>query len=846
MLAAALKGKLTDAQARTAAGMLESDDVLARGLAWWAIATKVGLDNKGWAVAWPRRDAPEWFRKFSAVRGRFHVEADYVKHAVALGIHCKGTSLLSAAAAAVRRAEAVAAETGRPAPAGQLAKVRAIRDRLAEHVRTHPADLAGARKLYVQVRLAARPLVLADPAIDFDKIVFVTQFAAHARRNITRSFPWKHKPGGDICVLSGFRSKPTVRGVLGGRLGPGFVWGLDLWPDADRVVFSFARQDDWPPKARDHYTLRRTIEPIHIFEADLAAGGAAGRSIRQLTDHDIWSDFEPTYCPNGDVVFSSDRKGNAAECGQFPNDVSNPNLYVVSPGRGEVRHLIDFKDLDRYPHGLDSGLIAFTRWEYQERHFMEVHAIWTVRPDGTGADALFGHHLPAPLGLRDTRSIPGSTKLVAIATGHHTFAHGPVVVIDPGKGLNNAAGIEILTPGVRPQEGRMAGVPVAGGGVPDKGGLYRQPFALSERSFLVCYAYDQVAGRALSNGFGLYVMDTRGNRELLHRDPLLSCAVPIPLRKRPRPHMLPSTVDASKTCATCTVPDVYEGVKGLEPGSVRYIRISQHLPWPLDAKRGKMPYIPGNAYQKQFGYWSWSPVRVIGTVPVESDGSAHFTVPVDTAVYFQVLDANHMELVRMRSMISFKGGEVRSCRGCHETRRTAPPRSKPNALAMRRGPSRPDPPPWGGRVALGYEWLIQPILDEHCIRCHGGPKPEAGLDFRSARGPGGFFRSFRTMFSPPPVGGKQRQPLVAVSNRFSNSSVTRPKQFGSHRSPLVGKLLEAQGAMKDVKLTPAQWLSLVTWIDANAPYHDTYINKRPADGGKPRRVRIDFPPPFGK
>ena len=96
-----------------------------------------------------------------------------------------------------------------------------------------------------------------------------------------------------------------------------------------------------------------------------------------------------------------------------------------------MRRLNDNKDIDRYPHSLDNGLIAYTRWEYQERHFIEVHAIWTVRPDGTMADAVFKHHMRAPFWLRDTRSVPGGKQLVSIATGHHTFAHGPVVLVDP-------------------------------------------------------------------------------------------------------------------------------------------------------------------------------------------------------------------------------------------------------------------------------------------------------------------------------------------------------------------------------------------------------------------------------
>ena len=85
------------------------------------------------------------------------------------------------------------------------------------------------------------------------------------------------------------------------------------------------------------------------------------------------------------------------------------------------------KDGDYLPHTLDDGTIAYTRWEYHERSWAYIQSIWTVRPDGTGADAIFKQHFINPWALEDIRSIPGSEKLVAIAAGHHTLAVGPLV-----------------------------------------------------------------------------------------------------------------------------------------------------------------------------------------------------------------------------------------------------------------------------------------------------------------------------------------------------------------------------------------------------------------------------------
>ena len=117
-----------------------------------------------------------------------------------------------------------------------------IRRELAEGVRAMPLDLTAYRRSWLAARLAARRIILANPAVDFDRIVFATRYGPHTKRNITRPFPWKHKPGGGICVLDGLRPDGEVNELLAGRLGPGHVRGIDLWWNADRLVFGYAKQ----------------------------------------------------------------------------------------------------------------------------------------------------------------------------------------------------------------------------------------------------------------------------------------------------------------------------------------------------------------------------------------------------------------------------------------------------------------------------------------------------------------------------------------------------------------------------------------------------------------------------
>ena len=200
-------------------------------------------------------------------------------------------------------------------------------------------------------------------------------------------------------------------------------------------------------------------------------------------------------------------------------------------------------------------------------------------------------------------------------------------------------------------------------------------------------------------------------------------------------------------------------------------------------------------------------------MPIEPDGSVSFRVPADTPVYFQILDENHMELRRMRSFISFQPGESRGCVGCHETREEAAAvPAVPMALAKE--PLSPIPPPWVAR-AISFLRDVQPVFDKHCVACHGGLKPAAGLDFS-----GGLSlrqnRAYDTILADH---------LIAQSNVGDDARITQPLEFGSHKSKLVEVLRNGRCA-KRAKLTDEDWYRLVTWIDANGPYHDGFINKR--------------------
>ena len=256
------------------------------------------------------------------------------------------------------------------------------------------------------------------------------------------------------------------------------------------------------------------------------------------------------------------------------------------------------------------------------------------------------------------------------------------------------------------------------------------------------------------------------------------------------------------------------------------LRVSHRLPWPYDERSGGLRY-ENVALSEGL---NWTPVQVLGRCrwkPTAARISRCRSIRPSTS---NCLDENFMELRRMRSFISFQPGEVRGCVGCHESRAVAPT-PKPGLMALGREPSIPTPPPWGNRP-LSFLRDIQPVLDRHCVACHGGLKPAAGIDlcgglttglrFKTLHGRelglDGHNRAYRSLIT----GG-----LVAYSNKSDPAdALSKPLAFGSHRSKLIAAL--RKGACgKRVELSSGEWLRLVTWVDGNAPYHDNFINTRP-------------------
>jgi hypothetical protein len=81
----------------------------------------------------------------------------------------------------------------------------------------------------------------------------------------------------------------------------------------------------------------------------------------------------------------------------------------------------------------------------------------------------------------------------------------------------------------------------------------------------------------------------------------------------------------------------------------------------------------------------------------------------------------------------------------------------------------------------------------------------------------GYNRAFETILE---------KKLISISAvRAQDASITPPLAYGSHRSKLLAVLGDENHA-GEVALGAEERLRLAMWIDANAPYHDRFVNKR--------------------
>ena len=563
--------------------------------------------------------------------------------------------------------------------------------------------------------------------------------------------------------------------------------------DGSRLVFSMraGRADDY-----------------HIYEVK-----PDGSGLRQLTREKGVSDIDPVYLPDGDIVFSSTRNPKYCMC----NRHIMGNLYRMK-GDGANIHQIGVSTLfEGHAAVLPDGRILYDRWEYVDRNFGDAQGLWVCNPDGTRHAIYWGNNTTSPGGVINARPIPGG-KVIASLGSCHDRPWGALGIID------RARGVDGQEPVVRtwPADYRDR---IHAGGREDFDSSrtlfckYADPYPLDSAHFLCT----RQTGRG--DELALYYLDLHGNEVLVHRD-VASVYSPVVIASRPRPRTqaVQRNFKGPNASGRFLVQDVYVGthMAGVKRGTIKALRIVES-----PEKRnwtGPQGWFGHGEMAPAMNWHSFENKRVLGTVPVEADGSAYFELPANTFVYFQALDAEGKMVQSMRSGAYVQPGELYGCVGCHENRVVqAPPAATPTLAAQRapskldgaynlRGLERGTPPHF-----YSFQREVQPVFDRSCVKCHdygtkGGEKLNLSGDLGAY-----FATSYVDLWARGAIkciGGGPAETQPAYS-------------WGSHASKLT-KTLYGHGG---VQLSEDDRDRIITWMDINAPYYPQYETAYPATPG---------------
>lgn len=570
--------------------------------------------------------------------------------------------------------------------------------------------------------------------------------------------------------------------------------------DAKRLLFSM-RKD-----GKDDY---------HIYEMD-----ADGKNLKQLTLAPKVSDIQPIYLPSGGIMFTSTREPKYINCQRH----LMASLFVMEGDGANIRQ-IGFNTLfEGRPSLMSDGSVLYSRWEYVDKHFSSAYGLWTMNPDGTTQILHYGGLGWQPGAILDGRQIPGSSRIACIFGSVHDMEWGALVIADPAQGGDIPKSVVKSWPGdISGRLSKWNNLGRVSPGYDSFMGLslkYQNPCPLSDKYFLV--------SRMLAPGNGqmaLFLVDIFGNEVMLHSE-APGCFQPVLLAARKCPPVIPEKIKISDDSGLFIINDVYRGagMEKVQKGTVKTIRVVEAPPkltYPRPGSGDWGPYGDTESHSPTAVNWNnYNTKRILGTVPVESDGSAYFRAPAGRFLYFQLLDESGMMIHSMRSGTTLQPGEKASCVGCHYYRSSPPQGSYP--LALQRPASTITP--WQGQTnVFNYAAIVQPVLDKHCVACHDYGK-DAGKKMNLSGDKGVVFNaSYATLMSRTPALWKilkesEPKPLISVVGTGPLPALP-PLVWGSHRSRLVDLL---RGGHQKVKLTLEELDRIITWIDLNVPYYPDY------------------------
>ena len=643
-----------------------------------------------------------------------------------------------------------------------------------------------------------REALLANPLLDFDQLLVLKRrfpkpedarsamggalgvgtLNAHTSDDTPRQGPWID----ELTLLSNIRGGVTATPLYQPGNNETLIDPV-LHFDADRVLFAKqgATEKNW-----------------RLWEI-----GTNGKGLHQVTP-DEGSDvghFDPCYLPDGRIVFASTAVYQGLPC-EFGGQAMTC-LDLLDTATQKVRQLTFEQDSDWCPAMLPNGRVLYQRWEYTDQSHSNSRMLFHMNPDGTDQREFRGSGSWFPGSFFYAKSIPGeSHQVIGVAGGHHgTPRSGRLLILDPSQGRHDGEGIVQEIPG----HGKTVEPIVRDRLVDGVWPQFLMPCPLSSK-------YHLVAAKLRPDAlWGIYLADVFDNLTLIQELDGAALLWPSAIQKSPKPPAIPDRVNLASNESTVFIADIYQGpgLKGIPRGTVKNLRIIEYY----FSRRGF-----GGLYGTIGLDGPWDVKRILGTVPVETDGSVNFRIPANSPLALQPLDEKGQALQLMRSWFVGMPGEAVSCVGCHEPQNEAS-LNRP-ALALRHAPTAINP--WHG-PARGFSFgrEVQPVLDKYCVTCHDGSQPDRPIlkgginltDWSSqlaGRWDGGgkftesYFQLQRHVRRPGIEG--DRQMFTPMEFHFSTTELGQILTRGHY----------------GVKLDAEAWDRLATWADLNAPFYGTW------------------------
>ncbi len=633
-----------------------------------------------------------------------------------------------------------------------------------------------------------REALLANPLLDFDRILLIrrgeNQLGLPLNYHANTMLP-KNGYDNRLVALSDWKTRDSTNATTLTVCEPengNFLGDVDLHFEGERILFS---------SIDEHGHWR-------VFESNV--DGSNLHKLPLIPDADV-DCYDACYLPDDGVVFCSTACFAGVPC--VNGDAATCNLYRYDRD-GRIRQLTYEQDQDWCPTVLNSGRLLYLRWEYTDIPHAYSRILFHANPDGTNQTEYYGSGSYWPGSMFFAQPIPNHpTKFVAVVGGHHELPRmGDLVLFDPARGRRESDGAIQRIPGFgREVQPVMLDLPIE-----RTWPKFLHPMPLDEHFFLVS------SKPSPDKPWGIYLVDTFDNMVLIHEEPGFAMLEPIPLKKRPRPPVIPDRTDPERHDAEMFIANIYEGqgLPGVRKGTVKSLRLySYQFSY---QGMGAEPYSIGMD-------GPWDPRRILGTVPVYDDGSAYFTVPAYTPIAMQPLDEEGKAIQVMRSWITAMPGEVVSCIGCHEEQNSVVAPVSPKASRMQ--PS--DIEPWYG-PPRGFSFVreIQPVLDQYCTECHHEGNEQYPGIASFLDGPQmplleqGSYINEKSRFSRAYY---ELRRFVRTSTKEGTMQVPHPREYHADTTRLVQLLKQGHyGVEPDAEA----WDRLVTWIDLNAPFHGNW------------------------